>query len=72
MIKVAKINGKEFVINAELIEMMESTPDTIVTLTTGRKLVLRDKLDDVINRVIAYRKAVTSTVSVIEKRTAAE
>ena len=40
MIEVTRLNGKDFVLNAELIEVMEETPDTVITLTTGHKYVL--------------------------------
>lgn len=62
MIRVTRMNGVEFVINAELVEFVESTPDTVITLTTGKKFVLKDSLDDVVDKVIAYRKAVGSKI----------
>jgi len=42
MVKVTKINGAQLVINAELVELIEFTPDTIVTLTTGKKIILKE------------------------------
>ena len=39
MIDVTRFNGKSFVLNAELIEVMEETPDTVITLTTGHKVI---------------------------------
>ncbi|KAB2954683.1 flagellar FlbD family protein [Heliorestis acidaminivorans] len=57
MIKVTQLNQREIVINADLIEIVESTPDTLISLTTGRKLVVKEKVEDVIERVITYRKA---------------
>ena len=58
MIKVSRLNAVELVVNAELIEFVEATPDTIVTLTTGRKLVVRESVDEIINRVIAYKASI--------------
>jgi len=55
MIEVTKLNGDACVLNADLIEMVESTPDTLVSLTTGRKLMVRDSVDDVVRRSIEYR-----------------
>jgi len=55
MIKVTKLNGNELVVNADLIEFIESTPDTLVTLTTGRKVMVLEDLDEVIRRAIGYR-----------------
>ena len=55
MIKVNRLNGKEFVVNCELIMYMEETPDTVITLTTGQKIVVADKIDDIIDKVIEYK-----------------
>ncbi len=55
MIRVSRLDGSELVINAELIELIETTPDTIITLTTERKLIVREPVDEVIARVVAYR-----------------
>ncbi|ABZ84787.1 flagellar protein [Heliomicrobium modesticaldum Ice1] len=57
MIKVRRLNQSELVINAELIEQVEATPDTIITLTTGKKIVVLEKPDEVVEKVIAYRRA---------------
>ena len=55
MIKLTKINGSEFYVNADLMEFMESTPDTIITLTTGKKLIVLESVEDVIDRIIQYK-----------------
>jgi flagellar protein FlbD len=56
VIRVSRLNGKEFVINCELIKQVESTPDTVITLTTGEKLLVRESLDDIIRGTMDYRK----------------
>jgi len=56
MITVTRINKKNIVINAELIEFVESTPDTIITTTTGKKIIVIDTTEDVIRKVIEYRR----------------
>jgi flagellar protein FlbD len=48
-------NGSEFYVNADLMEFMESTPDTIITLTTGKKLIVLESVQDVIDRIIQYK-----------------
>lgn len=58
MIRVTRMNGMELVINGELIEFVEATPDTVLTLTTGKKLVLKDSVQEVVDKVIAYRRAI--------------
>ena len=55
MIKVTKLNGRELVVNADLIEFIESTPDTLISLTTGRKIMVLEGIDDVIGRAVGYR-----------------
>ena len=60
MIKLTRIKSHdEFVLNAELIEMIEETPDTVITLTTGKKLLVDQAMDDVVRRVMDYRRALT-------------
>jgi len=56
MVTVTRLNGSELVINAELIETLEATPDTIITLVNGKKFVAREPVADVIQLVIDYRR----------------
>jgi flagellar protein FlbD len=58
MIKVTRLNGKEFVVNADLIQYLEETPDTIITLVNHEKVVVKEKVDEVIRRVIDYNRGV--------------
>ena len=58
MITVTRFDGSHLVINADLVEFLEATPDTIVTLTTGKKVVILEPLDVVINAIIAYKHSV--------------
>jgi len=58
VIKLTRLNGSEIVLNADLIEVLESTPDTVVSLTTGKKFVVKEEPDEVIRRVIDYRRAI--------------
>jgi flagellar protein FlbD len=55
MIKVTKLNGNELVVNADLIEFVESTPDTLISMTTGRKIMVLEALDEVVRKAIGYR-----------------
>ena len=56
MIEVTRINGVKFSINPELIEVVETTPDTVITLTTGKKLIVKESRQEVKNLVKLYRK----------------
>lgn len=58
MIKVKKINGKDLIINAELIEFIEKTPDTIISMTTGKKIIVKDTSEELIKKVIEYRREI--------------
>ncbi len=54
MIELTRLNGTHITINALLIEQLESTPDTVVTLTTGRKVVVREAVEEVTRKAIEY------------------
>jgi flagellar protein FlbD len=56
MIKVTKLNQAEIYVNPDLIEFMEETPDTIITLTTGIKLNVEERAREVIDRIIEFRR----------------
>jgi flagellar protein FlbD len=58
MIRLTRINGVEVVVNSDLIEFVETTPDTLVTLVTGKKIPVREAMDEVIDRVVSYRRAI--------------
>ena len=60
MIKVTRLNGAAFIVNAELIETVEACPDTVLSLATGNRVVVREPVEDVIARVIEYRRKVNS------------
>lgn len=58
MIEVTRLNGRPMVLNADLIECVEATPDTLVSLTTGRKIMVTESVDEVVRRAIEYRSRV--------------
>lgn len=55
MIKVTRLNGSSYVLNCELIETVEATPDTVVTTINGKKLVVAEAVDEIIDKVIKYK-----------------
>ena len=63
MIKVTRINDKELVINADLIEFVESIPDTMISLTTGKKIMVKETIDQIIDLVAGFKRLSTSRVS---------
>ncbi len=58
MIECKKINGQDIYINADLIEFIESTPDTIISTTTGKKILVLNSVDDVIKQIVDYKKKI--------------
>lgn len=58
MIFVTRYDGKKVVINSDLIEMIESTPDTMITMTTGRKINVKNSVEEVLAEVKKYRKEI--------------
>ena len=61
MITLHKLNGLPIVINAELIETLEPGPETMLHLATGNKILVTEKTDEIIAKVVEYRKAVNSS-----------
>ena len=68
MVKLTKLNNSLVVVNSDLIEFVEATPDTIVTLTTGQKVIVRESIDEVIDKVIAFKKRIVND-PILNKRT---
>jgi flagellar protein FlbD len=61
MIELTKLNGAQFILNAELIEIIEATPDTVITLINGRKMMVKESVDDVVTKAVEYKKRLTET-----------
>jgi flagellar protein FlbD len=58
MIHVTRINHLPLVLNSDLIEHMESTPDTVISLTNGQKLVVLESVEEVVKRVMEFRRSI--------------
>ncbi|GAB4475476.1 MAG: flagellar FlbD family protein [Anaerolineales bacterium] len=58
MIRVTRFNGEIYFINAELIQSVEATPDTIITLVNHEKVVVRESLSQIIEEFINYQRLV--------------
>ena len=57
MIKLTRLDGEMFVLNAELIRYVETRPDTFITLTTNERLVVKEPLDEVVRRSVEYQRS---------------
>ncbi|HOQ00975.1 MAG TPA: flagellar FlbD family protein [Acetivibrio clariflavus] len=58
MIELTRLNGIKFVLNCELIESLEETPDTVISTTTGKKIVVAENVEEVVNKVIEYKRKI--------------
>ena len=58
MIELTKLNDIKFTVNADIIEFVEETPDTVVSLTTGKKIIVKESRQEVTNLVISYKRAI--------------
>ena len=58
MIKVTRINGRPFCINAELVQFLEETPDTLVTLLNGNQVLVKESVDEVIRLAVEYGRSI--------------
>ncbi len=66
MVELTLLNGLSVVLNGDLIERIEARPDTIVSLTTGRKLLVRESVAEVVHRLFNYRRALYGSAPVAE------
>jgi len=60
MIQLTRLNHVPLVLNSDLIEHVEVTPDTVVTLTTGQKIVVLESAEEVVERIIRFRRSIIS------------
>ncbi len=58
MIEVTKLNGTKILVNPHLFEIVEETPDTVITLTTGKKIIVKESRQEIKNLVKSYRKGI--------------
>jgi flagellar protein FlbD len=58
MIALRRLNNEPIMVNPDLIESLEATPDTVVTLTSGNKLLVRDGMDEVREKIIEFKRRI--------------
>jgi len=58
MIKLVGLDGKEYVLNADNIEKLEEIPETVITLTNGKKYLVKESNDEVVRKVIQYKRKI--------------
>jgi len=67
MISVSRLGGKVFYVNPDLIEIMEETPDTVITLLNGTKYVVSESTEEILARIVAYRREVFVNLPAVYK-----
>ena len=68
MIAIRRLNGQDFILNADLIETIETTPDTVITLSNGRKYVVQTPAEEIVRKTIKYNQLCNQTVQVLDRR----
>ncbi|HEX3462920.1 MAG TPA: flagellar FlbD family protein [Candidatus Elarobacter sp.] len=58
MISLRRLNNEAIMVNPDLIEHLEATPDTVITLTSGNKLLVRDSMDEVREKIIEFKRRI--------------
>ena len=72
MIRLTRLNRVPLVVNSDLIEHIETTPDTVIALTTGQKFMVLETPDQVVDRVVAFRRAIHGSVPKTSENTGEE
>jgi len=67
MIELTKLNGDKFILNAEIIETVECVPDTMIALFNGKRYIVREKSDEVIQKIIEYKQKAYSITAAMAK-----
>jgi len=58
MIYLTRLNGEKIILNSDLIEFVEETPDTVISLTNGKKLVVKESAEDIRRKVISFKREI--------------
>jgi flagellar protein FlbD len=62
MIRVTRINNHSILLNSDLIEQIETVPDTTIALTTGQRLFVRESADEILSRIVEFRRRISAGV----------
>jgi uncharacterized protein YlzI (FlbEa/FlbD family) len=63
MIQLTRLNNKPLIVNSDLIKFVEQSPDTLITLITGEKIVVRERAEEVLARIVEFRRSVLRGLS---------
>lgn len=62
MIHLTRLNNSKFTINSDLIKIVEQSPDTVITLLSGEKILVQETVDEVVERVVEFRRHLLSAI----------
>lgn len=68
MIRLTRLNGNSLVVNSDLIKFVEQAPDTVLTLVSGEKVIVRENAEDVLNRILEFRRSVLQGFQLAEDK----
>ena len=68
MIVLTKINNAQIAVNSDLIQYIEETPDTVITMVNGEKVVVQDPMEEIIKKVVHYRRLINRLVELENER----
>jgi len=60
MIQLTRLNNQTFMVNSDLIKFVERSPDTVITLVTGEKIIVRDSVEEVLMRILQFRRLIVA------------
>jgi len=63
MILLTKINSASIAVNSDLIEYIEETPDTVITFTNNDRIVVLERMDEIIEKIVQYRRLISGLVN---------
>lgn len=64
MIQLTRLNNSPLTVNSDLIKFVEQAPDTVITLVTGEKIIVRENAQEVLNRIVEFRRSVLQGIMV--------
>jgi flagellar protein FlbD len=67
VIRVTKLNGVQVYVNAEFVETVAATPDTVITLTNGSRIIVSEPVEQVVSEIIRYRRRVNRRAVIVER-----
>jgi flagellar protein FlbD len=63
MIQLTRLNNSPMMVNSDLIKFVEQSPDTVITLVNGEKILVRERADQVLNRIVEFRRSILRGIS---------